>query len=170
MRKAIKIVVIGFIGLSIIVAIAESGSKSTKTQPTSVAPAVTSHALTIGDLPAKATAECNSPTYAGELGGRAMPKPNGQRDSTEECETDYIQNSEMSIQDATNGHGCIEQSMPEGVKLCEATQAKRAPVAAPTAPAPTAQTEEAEAILKHREVVQKANHLEAEANEEGSSE
>lgn len=38
MRKAIKIVVIGFIGLSIIVAIAESGSKSTKTQPTAVAP------------------------------------------------------------------------------------------------------------------------------------
>jgi hypothetical protein len=46
MRKAIKIVVIGFIGLSIIGAIAGSGgkSKSPSTQPASVAPAVTNAA------------------------------------------------------------------------------------------------------------------------------
>ena len=145
MRKAIKIVVIGFIGLSIIGAIAGSGSKSKSkskspsTQPASVTHAVTntaSAALTIGDLPAKATAECNSPTYAGELGGRAMyQKPNGQRNSTKECETTYIQNSELSIRSATNGQGCTGLTMPEGVKLCKATQTKTAPAAAPTAPA-----------------------------------
>lgn len=172
--KDIKDAVVGFAVLVIIVLVviaATSSSKgstssSTSTQPTSVAPA-----LTIGDLPAKAATECNSPTYAGELGGRAADqKPEGLRNSTEACETAYIANSEMSIQDATNGHGCVEQSMPEGVKLCEATQAKHAPAAAPTAPAPTEQTEEAEAIIKHRQVVQKANMLEAEAHEEGSSE
>lgn len=51
MRKAIKIVVIGFIGLSIIGAIAGSGgkSKSPSTQPASVAPAVTTTAPAVAN-------------------------------------------------------------------------------------------------------------------------
>ncbi len=55
MRKAIKIVVIGFIGLSIIGAIAESGSKSKNkspsTQPAPVAPAITNTAPAPAPLP-----------------------------------------------------------------------------------------------------------------------